>query len=94
MMQINFDRGDNVAHALANPTVRLLMEKENRFGATKERLRAIKRHLTGGSVHIVRLTTVVAEMKLYGHDSTRAEKQPPSLNRNPETVPELPLGHF
>ena len=53
---------------------RLLVEEENRFGATEERLGMVERQLSDGAAHIIRQTCIVAKLKCNGGDSAIAER--------------------
>jgi hypothetical protein len=53
---------------------RLLIEEEDRFGATEERLRLVKRRLEDNAALIVRQRRRIAEMKRDGADTSSAER--------------------
>ena len=51
---------------------RLLIEEENRFGMTVERLRMVERHLAVGVELIARQVETIARLDGDGHDTTEA----------------------
>ena len=53
---------------------RLLIEEENLFGATVERLRMVERKITDGAEIIARQRRLIAEIKTNGGDPGGAEK--------------------
>jgi hypothetical protein len=53
---------------------RLLIEEEDRFGATQDRLRIVERKLEDGMESIVRQRRRIAEMKSRGADTSSAER--------------------
>jgi hypothetical protein len=53
---------------------RLLIEEENRYGATEERLRIAERKLTNGAERIARQRRLIAEMKSENGDTASAER--------------------
>ena len=61
---------------------RLLIEEENRFGATEDRLRLVERKITDGAEVIARQRNLIAEIKNNGGDFSGAER----MLRTMETV--------
>src|SRR5947209_295136 len=53
---------------------RLLIEEEDRFGASEDRLRMVERNLTRGAECIDRQKRLIAEMKSDGGDPGGAER--------------------
>jgi hypothetical protein len=53
---------------------RLLIEEENRFGATDDRLRMVERKLADGAEILARQRRLIAEIQTNGGDSGRAEQ--------------------
>ena len=53
---------------------RLLIEEENRFGATEDRLRMVQRKITDSAELIVRQRRLIAEMKRGNGDTGSAER--------------------
>jgi hypothetical protein len=53
---------------------RLLLEEENRFGATDERLSMAERHLTNGQALIVRQVNLIAKLDGNGRDTGEARR--------------------
>jgi hypothetical protein len=53
---------------------RLLIDEENRLGATEDRLRTIERKLTDGAELIMRMKRLIAEMKSSDRDTLSAEQ--------------------
>lgn len=53
---------------------RLLIEEENKFGATAERLNMVDRHIFDAAIRIARQKELVAQLKGKGRDPADAEK--------------------
>jgi hypothetical protein len=64
---------------------RLLIEEENRFGATEEHLRIVELKLADGAERIARQRRLIAELKCGGGDAASAER----LLRTFEMIQEL-----
>ena len=52
---------------------RLLIEEEDRFGASVERLHMVERYIADGAAQIARQTRIVSELKSNGGDVAHAE---------------------
>src|SRR5579871_4404113 len=52
---------------------RLLVEEEDRFAATEERLALVERHISEGAARIARQIEIVAKCKRDGAESATAE---------------------
>ncbi len=64
---------------------RLLIEEENLFGATQDRLRMVERKITDGAEVIARQRRLIAEIKNNGGDPSGAER----MLRTIETIQNL-----
>src|SRR5271166_821105 len=64
---------------------RLLIEEENLFGATQDRLRMVERKIADGADVIARQRRLIAEIKANGGDPGRAER----VLRTIETIQNL-----
>jgi hypothetical protein len=53
---------------------RLLIEEEDRFGATVERLRVLERYIADGSALIIRQADLVAKLDGDGRDAREAQR--------------------
>jgi hypothetical protein len=52
---------------------RLLIEEENRFGATEESLAIVERHISDGAASITRQTEIIAKRRREGVECAVAE---------------------
>jgi hypothetical protein len=61
-------------HARGQMLRRLLIEEENRFGVTEERLEMVERQIIDGAACIARQTEILATRKRNGDECANAER--------------------
>ena len=69
---------------------RLLIEEENLFGATEDRLRMVERKIADGAEVIARQRRLIAEIKNDGGDPGRAEQMLLTIETNSKPVRAVP----
>jgi hypothetical protein len=60
--------------ALRKRLSKLLLEEENKFAATAERVDKIDRHISASQVRVTRQYGLLDRLKIDGHDTRLAEK--------------------